>query len=194
MRFVGLCVLLVATTAVADPDPESRTAIDFIGGAHVLANGGDDSGLHVGGGAALRIHDLLPTHRLDIELGWERTRVHGDDEDFSRFDRFRFLVGTGFDLGNDFDLCIGGGIEVLDATRVVPTSSPGAVEGYSTSFRAYAPLVSGSVSRFVDLGMVRLGAELVTRVSGHDAPTHATSGFPFSYTGADVELRFILRL
>ncbi|CAN5852122.1 hypothetical protein BH11MYX2_BH11MYX2_17340 [soil metagenome] len=188
MRSAALLVLLVAPTAVADPEPESRTAIDFAAGAHLLANGGDDSGLHAGFGAAVRIHDLLPTHRLDLELGGDRTRVHDDLADFDRFDRFRFTVGTGFELDSGFDLCVDGGLEVLDATRTLHSSTG----GFSTSFRTYAPVVSGSASRFMNLGVVSLGAELVTRVSGHDAPAH--EGLTFSYAGVDLELRLVLRI
>jgi hypothetical protein len=53
-------------------------------------------------------------------------------------------------------------------------------------------VVSASLSRFVNLGVVSLGGELVTRVSGHDAPSDR--GLTFSYAGADVELRIVLRI
>ncbi|HEY4177470.1 MAG TPA: hypothetical protein VGM90_11575 [Kofleriaceae bacterium] len=186
MRFLGLAVLLVATAAIAAPEPDSRTAIDFIAGAHALAAHGDDGGLHAGLGAAVRIHDLLPVHRLDIEMGWERTQMHGD-ADFDRFDRFRFTVGTGFDLGNDFDLAVGAGLEVLDATRVVPSTT----NAFSLSFRDYKPVASAGVARFVDLGGAFLGGEIVARISEHDG---SARGLDFSYVGADAELRVILRI
>jgi hypothetical protein len=201
-------LLVVAMPALASAD----ASLDVIGGPLVLGaqstasatgqahqSADHDWHAHLGGGFALRAHDIAKNRAIDLELGWDRFSWHDADYDFADVYRYRFTLTTWREYRHGdhlFELSAGGGLELLGGhIHAIDHAGSGDIDNVVVRARSTGIAGTARATYLVDIGPIDLGLELVGTLSLDLDTIEGDNLSPnVEYYAGELQLRAVVRI